>query len=80
MRQTLIDGARQILAERGHEQFSLNEVARRAGVSTAAPYRHFSGRDELLAGSPAPHRSATTPSTYSSRPSPTPRRPPSFGL
>ncbi|MER5474738.1 TetR/AcrR family transcriptional regulator [Streptomyces sp. NPDC002935] len=49
LRQTLIDGAREILTERGHEQFSLNEVARRAGVSTAAPYRHFSGRDELLA-------------------------------
>ncbi|MFK0043592.1 TetR/AcrR family transcriptional regulator [Streptomyces sp. NPDC090741] len=48
LRQALIDGAREILAERGHEQFSLNEVARRAGVSTAAPYRHFSGKDELL--------------------------------
>ncbi|MBT2389276.1 TetR/AcrR family transcriptional regulator [Streptomyces sp. ISL-1] len=49
LRQALIDGAREILAEGGHEQFSLNEVARRAGVSTAAPYRHFSGKDELLA-------------------------------
>ncbi|MGY0066583.1 TetR/AcrR family transcriptional regulator [Streptomyces sp. QTS137] len=48
LRQALIDGARDILAERGHEQFSLNEVARRAGVSTSAPYRHFDGRDELL--------------------------------
>ena len=48
LRQALIDGAREILAERGHEQFSLKEVARRAGVSTAAPYRHFSGKDELL--------------------------------
>lgn len=49
LRQALIDRAREILAERGHDQFSLNEVARRAGVSTAAPYRHFSGRDDLLA-------------------------------
>ena len=48
LRQALIDGAREILAERGHEQFSLNEVARRAGVSTSAPYRHFENRDELL--------------------------------
>ncbi|MGW1498118.1 TetR/AcrR family transcriptional regulator [Streptomyces mirabilis] len=48
LRQALIEGAREILAERGHEQFSLNEVARRVGVSTAAPYRHFSGKDELL--------------------------------
>ncbi|GAA2697923.1 TetR/AcrR family transcriptional regulator [Actinoplanes palleronii] len=48
LRQALINGAKEILAERGHEQFSLNEVARRAGVSTAAPYRHFRNRDELL--------------------------------
>jgi AcrR family transcriptional regulator len=49
LRQALIDGAREILAERGFDQFSLNEVARRAGVSTAAPYRHFASKDELLA-------------------------------
>lgn len=49
LRQALIDGAREILAERGHDQFSLNEVARRAGVSTAAPYRHFESKDDLLA-------------------------------
>ncbi|MET8874721.1 TetR/AcrR family transcriptional regulator [Nocardia sp. NPDC004604] len=49
LRQALIDGAREILAEQGHEHFSLNEVARRAGVSTAAPYRHFAGKEELLA-------------------------------
>ncbi|MFF3249267.1 TetR/AcrR family transcriptional regulator [Streptomyces sp. NPDC002870] len=48
LRQALIDGAREILAEQGHEQFSLNEVARRVGVSTSAPYRHFANRDELL--------------------------------
>src|SRR5258706_1152789 len=48
LRQALIDGAREILAERGFDQFSLNEVARRAGVSTAAPYRHFASKDELL--------------------------------
>lgn len=29
------------------EQFSLRALARRAGVSTAAPYRHFADRDEL---------------------------------
>ncbi|GAB2530153.1 TetR/AcrR family transcriptional regulator [Nocardia heshunensis] len=48
LRQALIDGAREILAERGHDRFSLNEVARRVGVSTAAPYRHFATREELL--------------------------------
>ncbi|WP_405600832.1 TetR/AcrR family transcriptional regulator [Streptomyces sp. NBC_01410] len=49
LRQALIDGAREILAERGHDQFSLNELARRVGVSTSAPYRHFANRDDLLA-------------------------------
>ncbi|WP_433199302.1 TetR/AcrR family transcriptional regulator [Nocardia sp. CA-107356] len=48
LRQALIDGAREILAEQGYERFSLNEVARRVGVSTAAPYRHFAGKEELL--------------------------------
>jgi len=48
LRQALIDGAKEILAERGHEQFSLKEVARRAGVSTSAPYRHFDTREDLL--------------------------------
>lgn len=35
--------------ERRLEDFSLREVARRAGVSTAAPYWHFADRDALLA-------------------------------
>ncbi|MFI1913747.1 TetR/AcrR family transcriptional regulator [Nocardia sp. NPDC020380] len=48
LRQALIDETKAILAERGHDQFSLNEVARRLGVSSAAPYRHFTNREELL--------------------------------
>jgi AcrR family transcriptional regulator len=45
----LLQGARGLLAEQGPESLSLREVARRAGVSNAAPYHHFASREELLA-------------------------------
>ncbi|MBG0816106.1 TetR/AcrR family transcriptional regulator [Planomonospora sp. ID82291] len=48
LRQALIEGARALLAERGAAAFSLSELARRVGVSTAAPYRHFADKDALL--------------------------------
>ncbi|MEH1015472.1 TetR/AcrR family transcriptional regulator [Micromonospora sp. CPCC 206060] len=48
LREALLDGARTLLAERGSQGFSLNELARRVGVSSAAPYRHFVDRDALL--------------------------------
>lgn len=48
LRAALLDGARAMLAERGTAGFSLNALARRLGVSTAAPYRHFADRDALL--------------------------------
>lgn len=49
LRAALIDAAFVHLRESGLARFSVAELARRLGVSTAAPYRHFSGRDELLA-------------------------------
>jgi len=49
LRRTLISAALDLAAERRLEDFSLREVARRAGVSTAAPYWHFPDRDALLA-------------------------------
>ncbi|GAA2581324.1 TetR/AcrR family transcriptional regulator [Winogradskya consettensis] len=39
----------EVLAESGLRGFSVARVARRLGVSAAAPYRHFAGRDHLLA-------------------------------
>ena len=44
----LLDVGGAVLRERGVD-FSLREVARRAGVSPAAVYRHFANRDALLA-------------------------------
>ena len=49
LREALIDAAFQIVAESGAENFSLADICRCAGVSTAAPYRHFKDRDEILA-------------------------------
>ena len=37
-----------LISEHGAENFSLADACRRAGVSTAAPYKHFRDRDEVL--------------------------------
>jgi AcrR family transcriptional regulator len=49
LRSALVDAAIDVIAERGVRGFSLAEATRRLGVTTAAPYRHFADRDELLA-------------------------------
>jgi len=48
LREALLEGARQLVAERGPQAFTLTEAARRAGVSPSAPYRHFKDREEVL--------------------------------
>jgi AcrR family transcriptional regulator len=49
LRSALIEVAIDLIAERGVRGFSMAETSRRLGVTTAAPYRHFADRDELLA-------------------------------
>ena len=49
LRSALVDAAIGVIAERGVRGFSLAEATRRLGVTTAAPYRHFTDRDDLLA-------------------------------
>ncbi|WP_306213988.1 TetR/AcrR family transcriptional regulator [Actinoplanes sp. RD1] len=49
LRAALVATSFEILAEQGLQRFSVAAVARRLGVSTAAPYRHFPGRGHLLA-------------------------------
>jgi AcrR family transcriptional regulator len=49
LKEALIQAARVLIAERGPAGFTLIEAARQAGVSSAAPYRHFKDRDALLA-------------------------------
>lgn len=48
LRRTVIDTAMGMLAEGSDWQFTLREVARRAGVSHAAPYKHFPEKSALL--------------------------------
>jgi AcrR family transcriptional regulator len=47
--EALVEAAIRLIAEVGPTAFTLREVARRAGVSHNAPYRHFRDRDDLLA-------------------------------
>jgi AcrR family transcriptional regulator len=48
LRSALIEATEALLAERGPDSFSLREVARRAGVSPAAPAHHFGDATGLL--------------------------------
>jgi AcrR family transcriptional regulator len=49
LKRALTQAALGLVQEKGPKGFTLREVARRAGVSTAAPYRHFADKAELLA-------------------------------
>ncbi len=49
LRQALVDAALILVEERGPTGFTLSEAAKRAGVTPAAVYRHFEGRDDLIA-------------------------------
>jgi AcrR family transcriptional regulator len=49
LRRALVDAALGLIARRGTGAVTLREVARYAGVSHAAPYRHFADKDALLA-------------------------------
>lgn len=51
---TSADAAIGVIAERGVRGFSLAEASRRLGVTTAAPYRPFADRDDLLAAQQRP--------------------------
>ena len=49
LRRALLDAALEVLAREGAAALTLREVARRAGVTHAAPYRHFTDKQALLA-------------------------------
>jgi AcrR family transcriptional regulator len=48
LKEALIRAALELIAKKGPAGFTFAEAARWAGVSPAAPYRHFRDRDELL--------------------------------
>lgn len=49
LREALIEAALRLIGEKGPAGFTVAEAARAAGVSPAAPYRHFRDRDEMMA-------------------------------
>jgi AcrR family transcriptional regulator len=48
LRAALVRAALELLDESGETELSLRAVARRAGVSPAAPYRHYADREALV--------------------------------
>jgi AcrR family transcriptional regulator len=49
LRQALIEAALELIEVRGPAGFTLSEAAKQAGVTPAAVYRHFEGREDLIA-------------------------------
>ncbi|MGC3937123.1 TetR/AcrR family transcriptional regulator [Roseobacter sp. EG26] len=49
LRQALIEAALQLIEAKGPMGFTLSEAAKQAGVTPAAVYRHFEGREDLIA-------------------------------
>ena len=49
LREALVEAALELIAAKGPAGFTVAEAARAAGVSPAAPYRHFRDADALLA-------------------------------
>jgi AcrR family transcriptional regulator len=49
LRQALVDAALALITENGPKGFTLTEAAKAADVTPAAVYRHFAGRDDLIA-------------------------------
>jgi AcrR family transcriptional regulator len=49
LREALVRAALDLIAQKGPAGFTFADAARSAGVSSAAPYRHFRDRDALMA-------------------------------
>lgn len=49
LREALLDAGLELLREHGAESLGLRELARQAGVSRTAPYRHFESKEALIA-------------------------------
>jgi len=48
LRRAIMESALEMIAESGIQHLSLREIARKIGVTTAAPYHHFKDRETLL--------------------------------
>lgn len=47
-RSRILDAARDILREEGHEALSVRHIAKRAGLSTMGVYSYFGGKDQVF--------------------------------
>src|SRR5579859_291564 len=47
-RAKLLEAARSIIREKGHEHTTLEDIAERAGMTTGAIYGNFKNRDDLF--------------------------------
>ena len=61
LRQALIDAALELIEQRGPTGFTLSEAAKRAGVTPAAVYRHFEGREDLISAFSIPSSARISP-------------------
>lgn len=50
LREQLLEAVRELVELHGPDGFSIAQACRKAGVSTAAPYKHFRDRQEILRG------------------------------
>lgn len=48
LRAVLIEATRRLVEEKGQDGFSVSDACRLAGVSTAAPYKHFKDKNDMV--------------------------------
>ncbi|MCA8870174.1 MAG: TetR/AcrR family transcriptional regulator [Rhodobacteraceae bacterium] len=49
LKQALVEATLELIEEKGPQGFTMAEAAKAAGVSPAAPYRHFTGKEDMIA-------------------------------
>jgi len=49
LKQALVDATLVLIEAKGPQGFTMAETAKAAGVSPAAPYRHFTGKEDMIA-------------------------------
>lgn len=49
LREAMVEAAIEIVRENGADSITVREAARRSGVSSGAPFRHFAGKRDLMA-------------------------------
>lgn len=69
LRRRLIEAAADVFSERGYDRAGVQEIARRADLTTGAIYGRFTGKDELLVEAIRARTLAELDSLFSGRPS-----------